>query len=134
MNGGSKTLPRFQSTYNTLISELNDINEHLHAANNGNGDGDDVNDHDQIDFNNLHHDTLLTFDKLPSPIANDALIDTNGNSETIYDNGNHHEHQSNNDENIIAGDGFSYKTLNGDMIRSVHPPGKGSSANYKVSV
>lgn len=29
-------------------------------------------------------------------------------------------------------DAFSYKTLSGGVIRSVHPPGKGSVVNYKV--
>lgn len=27
---------------------------------------------------------------------------------------------------------FTYKTMNGGIIRSVHPPGKGNSASYKV--
>lgn len=29
-------------------------------------------------------------------------------------------------------DVFTYKTLNGSVIRSVHPPGKGIATNYKV--
>lgn len=35
-------------------------------------------------------------------------------------------------EPISNAENFTYKTLNGDMIRSVHPPGKGNSVNYKV--
>lgn len=117
----------------------------MNSSNNeNNNNGDDVNDHDQIDFNNqTHHDTLITVDKLPSmtaittqsltptTTASDTLIDTlpNGNVESIYGNCNQSLLL---DENGV-GDGFTYKTLNGDVIRSVHPPGKGSSFNYKVS-
>lgn len=31
-------------------------------------------------------------------------------------------------------DAFSYKTLSGGFVRSVHPPGKGSVVNYKVDI
>lgn len=83
-------------------------NEHHHH-------NEDASDNDQTDFNSdLPHDALITGNKFPSSI--DQTIDTNGKTEPIN-----------------CGETFAYKTLNGDVIRSVHPPGKGKAHNYKVS-
>lgn len=131
----TNTLPRYQNTYNTLISELNDVNEHLHStnninenhhhnANNGGGGGNgtgyniDVNGIDQMD------------DGAVSPTHQTAKIDDDKLIADEYDMGK--------GESIYGsirpfGDEFAYKTLNGSVIRSVHPPGKGNSSSYKVN-
>lgn len=158
-NTMANTLPRYHNTYNTLISELNDVNEHLHStnstihnsineinnnhnANNGNGhvvvDGDggggdisgsavnsyniDVNGIDQMD------DGAVSPTRQTQTIDDDKLIADDfdiGKTESIY--GSIRPIQNSN------GDEFAYKTLNGSVIRSVHPPGKGNSSSYKVN-
>lgn len=37
------------------------------------------------------------------------------------------------EDKLNGNDMFVYKTMNGGVVRSVHPPGKGISATYKVS-
>lgn len=92
---GVSTLPRYHTTYNTIINELNDMN-----------------DHEPLITGNLAaNESHANEDKT------DSLY---GRIRTA-------------NEPIVNTDNFTYKTLNGDVIRSVHPPGKGNSVNYKVS-
>lgn len=80
---------------------------------------------DQTDFNRLHHDQL---------IENNLLI-RNNETKNIDTHSNHYcdELPSEYDQQTVSCENFTYKTLNGDVIRSVHPPGKGNMVNYKVS-
>lgn len=145
-NTMANTLPRYQHTYNTLISELNDVNEHLHStnntttaihsninennnnhnhANNGNGhvvDAVVAGDHHRMDDGGVsptHQTANIDDDKL-----NGDELDI-GKTESIYGSIRPIRNQD--------GDEFTYKTLNGGVIRSVHPPGKGNSSSYKVN-
>lgn len=109
--GATTTLPRYQNSYNTLISELNDMNEHLNNTN---------------DINNAHECINNDDDQPDNGHCNDEKLhaNCNGRDETsIYG-----KIRSINDD-----DEFTYRTLNGGVIRSVHPPGKGNSTSYKVS-
>lgn len=123
-NGGSTALSSYQNAYKL-------INEHLHNHhNNGhkiNNEHDDLgSDNDQTDLSDLHHDSLITCNKL-APFDQTIIHETNGKTDSIYGI------IKQTDEQIGCGENFAYKTLNGDVIRSVHPPGKGKSINYKVS-
>lgn len=53
------------------------------------------------------------------------LLEKTNGEKIVGDNGK--EDKSN------GNDMFVYKTMNGGVVRSVHPPGKGISATYKVS-
>lgn len=113
-NGTMTTLPRYQNSYNTLISELNDMNEHLNNRNESNG-----------------HDCINNDDKTDSVGSLSPVNgEYDGKSESIY--GSIRPINNNNNNSNNNGDEFTYKTINGGIIRSVHPPGKGNSANYKV--
>lgn len=100
----SATLPRYQDTYNVLISELNEVNEQVNL-NSRKPQEDDKTDH-----SNRSDDIIFYKESTDQLDAN--------RTEPIYDNNETNE--------------FTYKTLNGGIIRSVHPPGKGNSACYKV--
>lgn len=118
------TLPSYQSAYKLINEHLNNQNGHKHNNNNENEDGCD---NDQTDFNDLHHESSLTCNKLAT--IDQIVHETNGKP-VDFINGS--IKQTN--EQIVCGENFAYKTLNGDVIRSVHPPGKGKAINYKVSV
>lgn len=112
---GMATLPRYQNTYNTLINELNDMNEHL-SNENANYDHSLANSHDGTDSqSDKSSDDRLDRDDLDS--KNDSIF---GSIRSI-------------DVPSLNNEGFTYRTLNGGVIRSVHPPGKGNSTAYKVS-
>ncbi|XP_031618532.1 PDZ and LIM domain protein Zasp isoform X5 [Contarinia nasturtii] len=136
---GTQTLPSYQNAYKL-------INEHLHNHKNGNSNGngngningnghsnnneqeyhDDCSDNDQIDFNDLHHESSITCNKLS--MIDQTVNETNGKSnDSIYGT-----IKQFNNEQMIGGEHFAYKTLNGDVIRSVQPPGKGKPINYKI--
>lgn len=99
-NNRSSTLARYQNTYNTLINEINDIND---------------------------HESLITCNSSTTEQTAYETNNNNKNSDALYGR----IRQSN--ENVVGVENFTYKTLNGDVIRSVYPPGKGNSVNYKVS-
>lgn len=70
------------------------------------------------------HDCINKDDKTDSARSLSPLNDDfDGKSESIY--GSIRPITSNCED-------FTYKTMNGGIIRSVHPPGKGNSASYKV--
>lgn len=121
----------------------NHHHHHLHHQNNNNNNNnnsnnehDDASDTDHIDYTDLHHETIKFNNRNNHKLAM-AMRQTNGNADdTIYDGS---VKTATSDDPIATnggnGDGeqFAYKTLNGDVIRSVVPPGKGKSINYKVS-
>lgn len=128
---GSTVLPPYQNAYKL-------INEHVHIQNghknNGNNniinnnnhnEHEDISDNDQTDFNDLHHESSITCNKLAA--IDQTVHETNGKTDPIYGS------IKTTDEQFVGGESFAYKTLNGDVIRSVHPPGKGKAINYKVS-
>lgn len=135
---GSTTLPSYQNAYKLINEHLhnqngykNNNNSHSHNNNNNNNnEHEDSSDNDQIDFNDLHHESSITCNKLAT-IDQMVHETTNGKSMTdsIYGTIKQQSNEQNN-----CGENFAYKTLNGDVIRSVHPPGKGKPINYKVSV
>lgn len=59
-------------------------------------------------------------DKLNGNDVHDGKLDGDKENEHINNNGN------------SFNENFMYKTLNGGIVRSVHPPGKGSNTIYKV--
>lgn len=108
MHSAQATLPRYQNTYNALINELNHANEQ-HCFDKLDGAIDKKSDASNSDTETHKVDSIYGSIR-PQPDKGQ----TNGSA---------------NDPN-----GFTYKTLNGGVIRSVHPPGKGNSCTYKVSV
>lgn len=129
-NGGSTALSSYQNAYKL-------INEHLHNHHNNNGhkinnEHDDLgSDNDQTDLSDLHHDSLITCNKL-APFDQTIIHETNGKTDSIYGIIKQTDEQISLTD-IGCAENFAYKTLNGDVIRSVHPPGKGKAINYKVS-
>lgn len=100
----SVTLPRYADTHNTMNNELNEKNERMDlSADNSQQNGKET---------HLSQNENFLLDK------------------EAYD-----QHDNNKTESVCDGNDpnvFTYKTINGGIIRSVHPPGKGNSACYKV--
>lgn len=121
-HSASATLPRYQPSYNALISELN-MTQEL----NGNDKYDGLETKD-----NESHSIYGTLRPLAEQTKDDKLnaLDeekTNANKEN--------QGKAYGNENTDANnETFVYKTINGSVVRSVHPPGKGNSATYKVSL
>lgn len=69
---------------------------------------------------------ISTFSK---QIENDQMDDSDVHDGKM-DGDKENEHCNNNGNSF--NENFIYKTLNGGIVRSVHPPGKGSATTYKV--
>lgn len=127
-SSSSSSLPPYQSLcklINEPIYNQNGLKHHHHnhhPNNNNHSEHDVASDTDNIDYADLHHETTKFNNNI-----NDKLKQTNGNADDA--------HHLPSDDPIVGngGEQFAYKTLNGDVIRSVVPPGKGKSINYKVS-
>lgn len=132
--------PVHQHAFNTLINESlpnvkytdNDANEQ-HLVKNNNNDNNNTNGNTNIWNNCTDHPDYDQLN-LTKILFNDRI--TNGTKD-LLDNvdSNHDCFELSNDvieSNSIHCDDFKYKTLNGDIIRSVHPPGRGNTVNYKV--
>lgn len=138
------TLPPYQNLCKLINNEpvynqngnKNLQNHHHHHQNNNNNEHEDASDTDQIDYTDLHHETIKFNNNKNNNKLAIAMKQTNGNNadDTIYGT-----IKTASDDPIVVGNGgnggenFAYKTLNGDVIRSVVAPGKGKSINYKVS-
>lgn len=125
---GSAALSSYQNAYK-LINGLHLHNQNGHKINNNNNNEHDDfgSDNDQTDLSDLHHESSIAYSKLATTI-DQTVHDTNGKIDSIYGA------IKQTDEQIVCGENFAYKTLNGDVIRSVHPPGKGKATNYKASI
>lgn len=121
-NGSNQALlSSYQNAYKLIDKHLHNQNGHKH-----NNEHDDLSsDNDHTDSNDLHHELLITCNKLAT--IDQMAHETNGKTDSIYG-----LIKQQTDEQIVCGENFAYKTLNGDVIRSVHPPGKGKAINYKV--
>lgn len=96
-------------------------------ATNGNGGGGGVGEHTSNGYFNGNA-TTINVDHVDQLERNEMLNgdgDCSG-GDSIYGTIRPHTKKKPNDE-------FNYKTLNGSVIRSVHPPGKGNANRYKVS-
>ena len=69
---------------------------------------------------------MVNFDSLPHYHNHTHMFIDNNNKENIDETDNH------NISNNKQSNGFFYKTMNGNIIRSVQPPGKGLDSKYKV--
>lgn len=126
ISGTPTTIPSYQNAYKLINEHLNNQNGHKNNNNNEHEDGSDT---DQTDFNNLHHESssikcnklIVSIDQMVHETNGKPIDFMNGTIEPT-------------DEQTVCGENFAYKTLNGDVIRSVHAPGKGKAINYKVSV
>lgn len=132
-SSSSSSLPPYQSLcklINEPIYNQNGMKHHHHhnhhQNNNNNSDHDIASDTDHIDYADLHHETTKFNNNINDKLAA-AMKQTNGNADDAI--------HLPCDDPIVSngGENFAYKTLNGDVIRSVVPPGKGKSINYKVS-
>lgn len=71
---------------------------------------------------------ISTFSK---QMENDQMDEHDGDiHDGKMDGDKENEHFNNNGNSL--NEHFIYKTLNGGIVRSVHPPGKGSTTTYKV--
>lgn len=122
----SSTLPSYQNVHKLINDHHHNQNGNKHNDNNNNNEHEDGSDNDQIDFNDMHHESSITCNKLAT--IDQTVHEINDKpTDSIYI-------IKQSIEQIGCGENFAYKTLNGDVIRSVHPPGKGKPINYKVSV
>lgn len=129
-----------QHAFNTLINESlpnvkyteNDANEqHLVKSNNNDNNNSNGNINiwnnctDHPDYDQLHLTKILSNDRITNGTKD--LLDNVDSSHDCFELSNDVKEGKSN----ICED-FKYKTLNGDVIRSVHPPGRGNTVNYKV--
>lgn len=132
-SSSSSSLPPYQSLCKLINEPIYNQNgmknhHHNHHQNNNNHNEHDVaSDTDHIDYAaDLHHETTKFNNNKNDKLAA-AMKQTNGNADDAI-------HLPSDDPVVSnGGENFAYKTLNGDVIRSVVPPGKGKSINYKVS-
>lgn len=119
-HSAATTLPRFQPAYNALISELHSTQEM-----NGNDK------HDGVDTKaNESHSIYGTLRPLAEHSKNDKLTAPRIGD----DKENESQTDGATDKNVDGMPNFVYKTMDGSVVRSVHPPGKGNSTTYKVSL
>lgn len=119
------------NTMNSLSETLNDYN-HLNWQQKSFGILHETHENDSVAQNNGHDNGIIHLNQFNSKnerILNENLMEKNeidGNgTELIYGTIRPHTKKKPHDE-------FSYRTLDGSIIRSVHPPGKGKSSQYKV--
>lgn len=120
------------NTMNNPSETLNDYN-HLNWQQKSYGILHETLENDSVgqnrQYNGIIH--LNQFNIKNERILNENLMEKNeldGNdTELIYGTIRPHTKKKPHDE-------FSYRTLDGSIIRSVHPPGKGKSSQYKVFV
>lgn len=152
INNGTSTLPPYQSLcklINEPIHHQNGIKNHHHQHHHNNNNNcninnynnynynnhnehEDASDTDQIDYTDLHHESIKFNNNKNNGKLAVAINQTNDNvDESIFNAMKTSDDNGCDDD--VGGENFAYKTLNGDVIRSVVAPGKGKSINYKVS-
>lgn len=121
-----------QHAFNTLINESlpnvkyteNDTNEQ-HLVKNDNNDNNNSNGNINIWNNCTDQPDYLSNDQITNETKD--LLDNVDSSHDFFELSNDVK-----EGKSIHCDDFKYETLNGDVIRSVHPPGRGNTVNYKV--